>query len=72
MINIRLTRRGARNDPFYKIVAIEKDRKREGKTLDVIGYWHPKSKDLKFDKEKLNNWQKSGAKITPAVTAIIK
>ena len=71
MIKIRLSREGSRNDPFYRVVAIDERRKRSGKSLDVIGYWHPYKNDKKIDKKKLNEWVGKGAKVTKAVEKLL-
>lgn len=72
MIKIRLARHGKKNDPFYKIVAIEKNRKREGKPLEVLGYWHPAKDDKKIDKKKIKKWLSNGAQITKGVKKLLK
>jgi len=72
MIKIRLSRGGAKNNPFYRIVATEKTRKRSGKPLEVIGYWHPIKNDLKIDREKLKKWVDKGAQVNESVKNLIK
>ena len=72
MIKIRLARHGKKNDAFYKIVAIEERRKREGKALDYLGYWHPASGDKKVDKKKIQEWVKKGAQITKGAAKLIE
>lgn len=71
MIKIRLDRRGAKKDPFFRIVVIEEKRKRGGKPIDKIGFWHPKTGKFQLDKEKFNFWLKVGAKTTTAVDKLI-
>lgn len=71
MIKIRLARGGAKNSPFYRIVAIEEKRKRGGKPLDILGYWHPKKEIIKISKEKITSWKKKGAKTTKAVDKLL-
>jgi len=71
MIKIRLTRRGAKKAPFYRVVAIDEKNKREGKPQDIIGYWQPKKKLVKIDEKKLSDWIKKGAKITKKVNELI-
>lgn len=71
MVKIRLARHGKRNDPFYRIVAIESTKRREGEPLDVIGYWHPKKDDKKIDKKKYDYWVKNGAQVTDAVARLV-
>ena len=72
MIKIRLSRGGVKNKPFYRIVAIEKSRKRGGRPLDIIGFWNPQKGDLKIDKDKLKSWLEKGAKKTAAVDKLLE
>ena len=72
MVKIRLSRSGVRNNPFYRIVAIEDKKGPKGKFLDIVGFYHPLKKTLKVNKEILNKWVKVGAKITPAVEKLLK
>ena len=71
MIKIRLARGGTKNKPFYRIVAIEESRKREGKPIDILGYWHPAKDTKKIDKKKLKFWIERGAKVTKAVEKLL-
>jgi len=72
MIRIRLSRRGVRNDPFYRIVVIEKRNKSNGEALDVVGYWHKNKKNLMIDKKKIEKWLSKGAQISPAVKKLME
>ena len=67
MIRIRLTRKGRKKAPFYKIIAIEKSRKREGKPLEVLGYWNPAKDEKVFDKKAIEEWVKKGAQMSAKV-----
>jgi small subunit ribosomal protein S16 len=40
---IRLSRRGARKQPYYRIVVIEKDRARDGRSVEVVGTYNPRT-----------------------------
>ncbi len=71
MVTIRLSRLGKRNDPFYRIVAIEKKRPREGKALANLGYWHPKKDDLEIKLDEIKKWVKKGAQVSKAVQDLI-
>jgi small subunit ribosomal protein S16 len=71
MIKIRLARTGAKNDPHYRIVAIEHSKKRGGEALEIIGHWHPKKDVKKIDMKKYDKWLKNGAKPTRAVLNLI-
>ena len=43
MLMIRLSRRGARKQPVYRIVVIEKDRARDGRSIEVVGLYNPRT-----------------------------
>lgn len=72
MIKIRLTRRGAKNAPFYRIVAIDERKKRSGEALETIGTWKPLVDDLDLDKKKYLNWIEKGAQPTVAVKKLLE
>jgi small subunit ribosomal protein S16 len=71
MISIRLDRRGTKEKPFYKIIAIDSRKKKGAPPLEVLGYWQPVKNLLKVEKEKIGNWLKKGAKLTTAVRKLI-
>jgi small subunit ribosomal protein S16 len=71
MIKIRLSRGGRKNNPVFRIVAIEQNRKREGKPLDIIGYWHPTKNIKKINKQKLAHWISLGAQKTQGVEKLL-
>lgn len=70
-VKIRLTRVGKRNDPFYRIVAIDESSPREGEALETLGYWHPKSKQVEVKKGEIEAWVKKGAMVSQAVTKLL-
>jgi small subunit ribosomal protein S16 len=72
MVKIRLARHGKRNDPFYRIVAIESSKRREGKPLEVLGHWYPKKDQKKIDKKRLGYWVDNGAVVSKAVSNLMK
>lgn len=72
MIRIRLARHGKKNDPFYRIVAIERKTKRGGRPLATLGHWHPKSDEVKVDKKGIEEFVKKGAQVSEAVKKLIK
>lgn len=69
---IRLAKIGKKNSPTYKIVVSVTRDKRNGKFLDVIGFYNPsaKSNQLLFDERLYAQWKKKGALSTPAVEKI--
>jgi small subunit ribosomal protein S16 len=71
MVKIRLDRTGVRNQPFYRIIAVDEREKKGGVPLEVLGYWQPSKKLIKVDKEALKAWVGKGAVVTPAVGKLL-
>jgi small subunit ribosomal protein S16 len=74
MIKIRLSRVGTKNQPKYRIVAIDEQNKREGKFLEILGHYNPTIKpiEVRLNKERLAYWVGVGAKTTEAVEKLTK
>lgn len=71
---IRLTRRGGKKKPYYRIVATDSRSPRDGQYLDNVGTFNPlKEKDnIKVDAEKAVAWMKKGAKPSATVASLFK
>lgn len=67
MLAIRFKKVGRKHQISFRIVVAEKRSKRDGKSIDDIGFYNPKSKEFGINKEKLEYWLKNGAKPTPTV-----
>jgi len=74
VVAIRLRRGGAKKKPFYRIVAVDSRRKRDGKVLEVLGYYDPKTEPptIKLDQDKYNQWINKGAIPSEAVKRLAK
>jgi len=72
MVKIRLARGGAKNSPFYRIVAITSTRKRGGKPLEILGFWNPATNEKKVDKKEIENWVQKGAQISDSVKVLME
>lgn len=70
-VSIKLSRFGAKKSPFYRIVAQTTKSKRDGKSLDILGWWNPAKKTKEIDNDKLTSWVKKGAIITQGVKKIL-
>ena len=46
---IRLSRMGARKQPFYRIVVIEKARARNGRPVEVVGTYNPRTNPISIE-----------------------
>lgn len=73
-VKLRLTRMGAKKAPFYRIVAIDERKARDGQYLDNIGYYDPTKQpaEIKVDSEKALKWLANGAQPTETVRALLK
>ncbi len=72
MVKIRLKRLGYKKNPTYRIVVIDSRSKREGAPIEELGYYNPKTKEMKLNKESAENWVKKGAQATETVAYLIK
>ncbi len=72
MVKIRLKRMGRKKLPIYKIVVAESMSKRDGRAVDILGTYNPKSKELQIDVEKVKEWLAKGAQPTDRVAALLK
>ncbi len=72
MLKIRLKRMGAKKNPSYRIIVINSTTKREGRPVQELGYYNPKTKVMKLDKVSTLDWVKKGAQPTETVAYLIK
>ncbi|MCS7245934.1 MAG: 30S ribosomal protein S16 [candidate division WOR-3 bacterium] len=73
MVKIRLQRHGRKGDPVYRIVVADSRWKRDGKVIQVLGYYNPKREmDFRLDLKAYNDWIQKGAQPTARVKAIVK
>lgn len=72
MIAIRLSRFGRKKAPFYRVVAVDSIKKRDGMVLEILGTWNPAKKELKVEKEKIGDWVKKGAQVSATVKKLIE
>jgi small subunit ribosomal protein S16 len=72
MIAIRLSRFGRKKAPFYRVVAVDSQKKATGMVLEVIGTWNPAKNIKEIDKEKVASWVKKGAQISATVKKLLE
>jgi small subunit ribosomal protein S16 len=74
MVKLRLKRMGAKDQPFYRIVAVDSRVKRDGKYIEAIGYYDPKTEPytLKVEEEIALKWLKVGAQPTETVRSLLR
>ena len=71
MLKIRLKRLGAKKAPTYRIIVINSTTKREGKPIQELGHYNPKTKEMKLDIVSANEWVKKGAQPTDTVKYLL-
>ena len=75
-VRIRLQKAGkAANKSYnYRVVALPRNEGRDGRTLDILGYYDPAKKPAAFslNKEKINAWVAKGAQLSDTVRSLMK
>ena len=73
-VRIRLTRRGSKGRPFYRIVVVDSRGKRDGGFLEQIGQYNPivTPHEFKVDEDKVFEWLKKGAQLSDGARDLLK
>ena len=75
MVTIRLTRRGAKNQPFYHVMVTDSRVRQGGASLEQVGYFNPvaRGKDtrLKLDLDRIDYWIARGAQQSDRVRSLL-
>jgi small subunit ribosomal protein S16 len=73
-VKIRLRRMGSKKRPFYRIVAADSRFQRDGRFLEICGYYDPMKKpyNLQVEREKVINWLRKGAQMTDTVECLMR
>jgi len=76
MVTIRLSRGGAKKQPFYHIVATDRRARRDGRYIERLGYYNPVARGealaLNIDLARIDHWIEHGAKMSDRVNKIVK
>ena len=69
---IRLTRTGARKQPYYRVVVIEKARRRDGRCLEIVGTYNPRTSPATVDlkRDRIAHWVSQGARLSDTVNKL--
>jgi len=70
---IRLSRTGARKQPHYRVVVIEKERARNGRPVEVVGTYNPRTEpaSIELKRERITYWISKGAQMSDRVNKIV-
>ena len=72
-VKLRLKRMGAKQRPFYRVVAADSRSPRDGRFIETVGTYDPikKEDNINIDEEKVLTWLKNGAQPTDTVKSIL-
>jgi small subunit ribosomal protein S16 len=73
VLMIRLARVGARKQPHYRVVVIEKDRSRNGRSIEVVGTYNPRTSpaSLELKRDRIDYWVGNGARMSDRVGKLV-
>jgi small subunit ribosomal protein S16 len=76
MVKLRLKRTGRRHQPFYRIVAVDLQARRDGEPIEELGYYDPRAKDaakqVVLNPERAAHWLNAGAQPSETVAKLLK
>jgi small subunit ribosomal protein S16 len=70
---IRLARTGARKQPHYRVVVIEKERARNGRPVEIVGTYNPRTNpaSVELKRERIDYWRSKGAQMSSRMSKIL-
>ncbi len=71
-VKMRLRRMGANKAPTYRVIVADSRSPRDGRFIEEIGFFNPRSDELKIDADKAKTWISNGAQPTDTVKALLK
>jgi len=73
VLMIRLARVGAPKQPYYRVVVIEKDRARNGRSVEVVGTYNPRTSpaSVNLKRERIDYWTGKGAQLSDRVSKLL-
>jgi small subunit ribosomal protein S16 len=73
VLMIRLARVGARKQPHYRVVVIEKERARNGRPVEIVGTYNPRTNpaSVELKRERIEYWRSKGAQMSARVSKIL-
>ena len=74
MVRIRLRRIGLRGQPTYRVVAADKEAPRDGRFLEILGVYNPRTNPatIRLKEDRIYQWMKNGAQPSESVEKIFK
>jgi small subunit ribosomal protein S16 len=74
MVRLRLRRVGSKGQPSYRIVAAEKEAPRDGRFLEILGMYNPRTEPatIQMDEGRVYDWLSKGAQPSESVVQILR
>lgn len=74
MLRIRLARTGAKKKASYRIVVMDREKARDGRSVEVLGHYNPRREppELVINRERANYWISRGAQPSETVQSFLK
>jgi small subunit ribosomal protein S16 len=75
-LKIRLRKQGRTNRPFYRLVLTESSTKRDGKYVEILGWYNPiekeDDKNFSINAERIQHWVDQGAELSEKAKSLVK
>ena len=74
MVKIRMMRMGSKKRPFYRVMAIDERKQRDGRPLEFLGTYDPRIEPpaIKLNLEGIDGWVGKGAQLSDTVRCLVK
>ncbi len=76
MVKIRLSRGGAKKQPFYHIIVTDSRNRRDGRNIERLGFFNPVARGseerLRVDTGRVDHWVGQGAQLSERVSGLVK
>jgi small subunit ribosomal protein S16 len=74
MVKIRLRRMGAKAQPSYRIIAADKESPRDGRFLEILGMYNPRTTPatIQVEEERVYHWMSNGAQPSESVDKLFR
>ena len=72
MLKLRLKRVGRKKQPAYRLVIMPNSTRRDGRSIEEVGYYNPITKAFKLDNGKVKSWLDKGVQPTKTVANLLK
>lgn len=72
MVRVRLKRTGTRNVACFRVVVMDKRSSRDGKAIEELGFYDPRSKEERLNLERVDYWKSVGASFSETAEKIVE